>query len=105
MQIDDSEEAQPPFKLTISEYDEIAQRLESSLKQLCLIKKAVIQPENLDVLRKRAERECDKMTVRIKFQQKTTERPSANTPGVVTEVYKVSLIDIDVQGFLLLKSH
>ena len=36
--IDDSEEPQPPFKLTITEYDEIAQRLESSLKSLDLVK-------------------------------------------------------------------
>ena len=36
--IDESEEPQPPFKLTISEYEEIAQRLESSVKQLLLLK-------------------------------------------------------------------
>lgn len=39
--IEDSEEPQPPYKLTISEYDEIAQRLESSLKQLDLLKCAL----------------------------------------------------------------
>ena len=32
LMIDDSEEPQPPYKLSISEYDEIAQRLEISLK-------------------------------------------------------------------------
>ena len=45
--IDDSEEPQPPFKLTISEYDEIAQRLEASLKQLDMLKMQLQQPDNL----------------------------------------------------------
>ena len=36
--IDDSEEPQPPFKLTITEYDEIASRLETSFKVLDLLK-------------------------------------------------------------------
>lgn len=36
--IDDSEEPQPPFKLAISEYEEIAQRLEQSIKSFEQIK-------------------------------------------------------------------
>lgn len=72
--IDDSEEPAVPFKLTISEYDEIAQRLESSLKQLDLLKSALHSPENLEALRQRVERECEKMTMRIKFGQKLAER-------------------------------
>ncbi len=65
--IDDSEEPQPPFKLTISEYDEIAQRLEASLKQLDMLKMQLQQPDNLEALRQKVERECEKMTIRIKF--------------------------------------
>ena len=104
--IDDSEEpAALPFKLTISEYDEIAQRLEASLKQLDLLKTALHSPENLEALRERVERECDKMTMRIKFGQKHAERQSTLMPGVITDVYKVSLVDVEQPSFLLLKSH
>ncbi len=45
------------------------------------------------------------MTVRIKFVQKTGEHPSRDKPWIITDVYKVSLIDVNIQGFLLLKSH
>jgi len=31
---DSADNVQPPFKLSITDYEEIAQRLESSLKQL-----------------------------------------------------------------------
>ena len=43
--------------------------------------------------------------MRIKFGQKWTERQSASAPGVVTDVYKVHLTDIDKPGFLLLRAH
>ena len=71
--IDDSEEPQPPFKLTISEFDEIASRLEMSLKQLDQLKSSLkpqLSTKIQDELRQRVERECDKMTMRIKFGQK-----------------------------------
>ena len=41
------ENAQPPFKLTISEYEEVASRHELSLKQLDLVRSALDTPENL----------------------------------------------------------
>ena len=49
----DSEEenGQLPDKLTISEYEEIAQRHEDSFKQLSLIQDAIDTPENLKALR------------------------------------------------------
>ena len=55
----DDENAQLPFKLTVSEYEEIAQRHESSLKQLELIKSALDTPENLKNLRGRVEQDCE----------------------------------------------
>jgi hypothetical protein len=48
---DNSDEPQPPYKLTITEYDEIAQRLEESLKPLDLLKTMLESAENLDALR------------------------------------------------------
>jgi len=71
--IDDSEEPQLPYKLSISEYEEIAQRLESSLKQLELIKDALSSPENFENLRTRVSRECEQMTLRIKLGKKKSE--------------------------------
>lgn len=45
------------------------------------------------------------MTVRLKFVQKTKEKQSKENPAVLTEIYKVNLIDVHAQGFLLLKLH
>ena len=47
----DEENGQLPDKLTISEYEEIAQRHEDSFKQLSLIQDAIDTPENLKALR------------------------------------------------------
>ena len=103
--IDTSEDHQPPFKLSISEYDEIAQRLEGSIKQLEMVRDALQSPDNLANLRQKIDIECEKMTLRIQFGRKQGERESATTPGVVTDIYKATLVDIDTQAFVLLKCH
>jgi len=100
--IDDSEEPQLPYKLTISEYEEIAQRLESSLKQLSLLKDALHTPENFENLRTRVSRECEQVTLRIKFGKKKDELESINQ-NVVKKIYNVSLEDVGIRGFILLK--
>lgn len=100
--IDDSEEPQLPYKLSISEYEEIAQRLELSLKQLELLKDALHSPENFENLRTRVSRECEQMTLRIKFGKKKGELESINQ-NVVKNIYNVTLKDVDIRGFLLLK--
>jgi len=102
---DNSDEPQPPYKLTITEYDEIAQRLEESLKPLDLLKTMLESAENLDALRKKVEHECEKMTIRIKFGGKQSERQSTQNTSVITDVYKITLVDIDKQAFVTLKSH
>jgi len=94
--IDDSEEPQLPYKLSISEYEEIAQRLESSLKQLELIKDALSSPENFENMRTRVSRECEQLTLRIKLGKKKGELESINQ-NVVT------LKDVGIRGFMLLK--
>ena len=93
--IDTSDEPQPPFKLSISEYDEIAQRLEGSIKYLDMVRDALQSVENLTNLRQKIDQECEKMTVRIRFTRKKGERESATTPGVITDIYQVTLVDID----------
>ena len=45
----------PPLMLTISEYEEIALRLDESLKHLSLIVDALSTPENLEALRPKVE--------------------------------------------------
>ena len=66
----DEENGQLPYKLTISEYEEIAQRHEDSFKQMSLIQDAIDTPENLKALRERIERECEQMTLRVKIIKK-----------------------------------
>ena len=53
--------------MTISEYEEIAQRLEQSMKQLDLVNDALNSKENLKNLRDRVYRECDDMTLRVQI--------------------------------------
>ena len=55
----DEDNAQPPFKLTISEYEEVAARHEASLKLLDLVKSAIDTPENTRAMSERIERECE----------------------------------------------
>ena len=55
----DEDNAQPPFKLTISEYEEVAARHEASLKLLDLVKSAIDTPENIRAMSERIERECE----------------------------------------------
>lgn len=45
------------------------------------------------------------MTVRIRFNRKKGERESSTTPGVITDIYQVTLVDIDTHAFVLLKCH
>lgn len=103
--IDTSEEPQPPFKLSISEYDEIAQRLENSIKQLEIVRDALQSPDNLANLRQKIDIECEQLTLRILFGRKQGERESATTKGVITDIYKATLVDIDTHAFVLLKCH
>jgi len=45
------------------------------------------------------------MTMRIKFSSKQSERQSTQNTSVITDVYKATLVDIDKQAFVTLKSH
>jgi hypothetical protein len=89
--------------LTISEYEEIAQRLDDSNKNLALVVDALSTPENLDKLRAQVEQKCDRMTVRARIvkAQDTQDQPS--NPNVVIDIYKIELTDTNKRGYLLLK--
>jgi hypothetical protein len=67
---DSSSEQPPPFKLTISDYEEIAQRMESSLKQLQMVRDATSVSENLEPLREKIRQNCQAMTLRVKIVKK-----------------------------------
>lgn len=61
--------------------------------------------ENLANLRQKIDQECEKMTLRVQFGKKQGERESATTTGVITDIYKAVLVDIDTHAFVLLKCH
>ena len=61
------------FALTISEYEEIASRLEDSQKLLELVNDTISTPENLENMRQIVEQKCDKMTVRINIVKKQAQ--------------------------------
>lgn len=97
--------------MTISEFEEIAQRTESSMKHLAQVqswlennKKQSHMPGKLKELRDRVERECEKMTVRVNISKVEAEKQSATLPDIITQIFKVSLTDIgDHKAYMLLK--
>ena len=100
---DEDEHAQLPYKVTISEYEEIAQRLEQSMKQLDLVNDALNSKENLKNLRDRVYRECDDMTLRVQIIKLHSTQNSESKQSVTTNVYKVHIVNMQRTGYLLLK--
>jgi len=96
-------------QLTISEFEEIAQRTESSLKHLQMIKgwvenESSKEKQALKDLRDRVDRECEKMTVRVVVSRVQGEKESGTHPGVLTQIFKITLPDIgDHKAYMLLK--
>ena len=86
MQLNDSdsqdENKEPPFKLTVLEYEEVAARHEHSLKQLELVQSALDTWENSKSLAQRIERECEQMTLRLQFGRHERTRCSATKAGI-----------------------
>jgi len=99
----DDENNQPPFKLTISEYEEVAARLEASQKQLDLVQTALDTPENTRALSEQIERDCEQMTLRVLFGIHEKSRASASKPGIVTDIYRCTVKDIGKRAFIVLK--
>jgi len=84
----DDENNQPPFKLTVSEYEEVAQRHEASLKLLSTVQNALESPANLAALSEQIERDCEQVTIRIQFGNHEKARSSPSKPGIVTDIYR-----------------
>ena len=87
----------------MSEYEEVAQRHETSLKQLDMVKSALSTPENLQGLRDRIDRDCEQLTVRVLFTKLEKSRASLSRPGIVTDIYRCRLVDIEQRAFIVLK--
>ena len=51
----------------MTEYEEIAKRLEDSLKLLELVNDALASKENIRKLKDRVDQECDQMTLRVQL--------------------------------------
>lgn len=91
--------------MTISEYEDIASRLDDSLKQLEFVRDAISTKENLRELRQKVDQTCEKLSVRanvIGFQE---QRTSTIQPQIVTDIYKLDLTDVTPyrKAYLLLK--
>jgi hypothetical protein len=56
--------------LTISDYEEISSRLQSSFPLLDLVMSCISTPENYENLKQQVEEKCDKVTVRVKVIRK-----------------------------------
>ena len=89
----------------MTEFAEVGARLEDSLKQLNTVRDALDTQENLKGLRSKVDRDCEKMTLRATIVKRSGENDSGTIKGVVTEVYKVQLIDISKYAYLLLKHY
>ena len=62
----------------MSEYEEVAQRHESSLQQLHTFVSALDSKENADALSDRIRRDCEQMTLRVQFNRFEKERSSSS---------------------------
>ena len=58
--------------------------------------------DNFEALNSRVARECEQMTLRIKFG-KIYKQLESSSLNVVKTMYYVTLTDADIKGFLLLK--
>lgn len=93
------------FVLTISEYEEIASRLQDSHKLLSFISDALSSKESIEKLRPLVEKKCDKMTLRLKVVKKQGSQDSLTNTSSVTDIYKIILTDLmnERKGYMVLK--
>jgi|TARA_B110001450_G_scaffold224472_1_gene222106 hypothetical protein len=91
--------------LTVSEYDDIANRLEESLKQLELVRDTLSTNDNFTELRRKVDQTCEKLSVRVNILKRQDQIISANQPNYVTDLYKLELTDLmpHRRAYLLLK--
>lgn len=77
--------------------------MESSLKQLQMVRDATSVSENLEPMREKIRQNCNAMTLRVKITKKHGQHESLSHTNIITDIYKAELIDIQQKCFLLLK--
>jgi hypothetical protein len=91
--------------LTVSEYDDIAARLDDSISSLDLVNDALSTKENLVQLRQKVDQTCEKLTIRANIKQFQEQKKSCIQPNIMTDIYKIELCDTSPprNAYLLLK--
>eukprot|EP00347_Sterkiella_histriomuscorum_P016494 403352965 len=90
--------------LTISEYDQIQNRLEDSYKILDLVKDALSNPDNMEQLRQKLEdKQNEHATLRVKVIRKQKQAQSITNPNLSLHIFKVEFIDIEQKGYAMIK--
>jgi len=62
----------------VSEYDDIANRLEESLKQLELVRDTLSTKDNFTELRRKVDQTCEKLSVRVNILKRQDQIISPN---------------------------
>ncbi|CDW83715.1 UNKNOWN [Stylonychia lemnae] len=91
--------------LTISEYEEIVQRLEDSFRLLDMVKDALSSSDNFDQMKQGIEQKCEKVTVRVKIVKKQKQTMSTTNPSLTLHIFKVEITDIEKRGYLMIKNN
>ena len=91
------------FKLTLSEFENIAQRYETSIISIAQINDVLDSKENMKAIREKVNRDCDQVTIKVEIlsHYKTTQ---AAIPGVDVVIFKTRIVDLDKRGFLMIKT-
>jgi hypothetical protein len=92
---------QRDFKLTLCEFENIAQRYDSSLPILQRVLETLDTKENMKVLRERVNQESEQVTLKVDI---TSLFKSRCQDRIETLIYKAKLHDIDKRAFLMLKA-
>jgi len=77
--------------------------MESSLKQLQMVRDATSVHQNIEPLRERIRLNCNAMTLRVRILKKHGQHESLSHANIITDIYRAELLDIQQKCFLLLK--
>lgn len=82
-------------RLTHSEYDDIAQRLDETTKgPIALLRDAVSSKENLAALKDKVDEACEKITLKVNILGFSEQKSSPMQPSVVTDIYKIEIPEV-----------
>jgi hypothetical protein len=89
------------FKLTLCEFENIAQRYESSLPILLRVADVLDTKENFKAMREKVNHDSEQITLKVDV---SSHFKSRYMDRIATEIYKVKLHDIDRRAFLMVKT-